>query len=50
MKRWIPSPSAIAIVADEGGVAAAGIAAENAIIVYGARADNAAATTNGKLC
>jgi hypothetical protein len=47
VKRWI---ARIAIVADEGGVAAAGMTAENAIVVYGARADSAAAATNVKRC
>jgi hypothetical protein len=49
VKKWI-SRIAIAIVADEGGVAAAATTAMNAGIVYVARADSAGATTNVKRC
>jgi hypothetical protein len=49
VKRWISRRCAIANVADERGVADAGMkTAETAGVVYGARAD--AATTNVKRC
>jgi hypothetical protein len=48
VKKW--TPHGIAIVVDDRGAADAGTTARNAIVVDGARADAAAATTNGKLC